>query len=260
LGSNDGTGAAARFNIPRCVATDGANLYVADTGNHTIRRIVIATGAVTTLAGSAEISGSSDGVGTEARFYYPYGIATDGANLYVADTGNHTIRRIGISSRAVTTLSGTAGDEGSDDGVGTAARFYYPHGIATDGANLYVADTGNHTIRRIAISTGEVTTHSGSAGISGSGDGTGAARFCSPNGIATDGANLYVADTWNHTIRRISIATGTVTTLAGAAGDEGSGDGTGAAARFRSPNGIATGGVNLYVADTYNHKIRFIKK
>ena len=261
-GTTDGTGTTAQFNLPQGITSDGTNLYVADTSNHTIRKIVIATGAVTTLAGTAGSAGSTDGTGAAARFSSPAGITTDGTNLYVADTSNHTIRQIVISTGVVTTLAGTAGSANSTDGTGAAARFSYPAGITTDGPtglNLYVADAGNHTIRQIVISTGVVTTLAGTAGSANSTDGTGAAaRFNGPQGITTDGTNLYIADTVNHTIRQIVISTGVVTTLAGTAGSASSTDGTGAAARFNGSQGITSDGTNLYVADTGNHTIRKI--
>jgi sugar lactone lactonase YvrE len=121
---------------------------LADTGNHTIRKIVISTGEVTTLAGLAGSSGVLDGAGSAARFYRPSGITTDGTSLFVADTFNMTIRKVAIAGGAVTTISGRAETPGSADGGG-AARFYMPSGITTDGSDLYVADAGNNTIRRI---------------------------------------------------------------------------------------------------------------
>ena len=206
-GSADGTGAAARFYGPTYITTDGMNLYVAEFDNHTIRKIVIATGVVTTLAGSAGMSGSADGTGAAARFNYPYGVTTDGTNLYVGDFINNAIRKIVISTGFVTTLAGSAGTYGSVDGTGAAARFNMPSGITTDGMNLYITDSANRTIRKIVIFSGTVTTLAGSAGMSGSADGTGAAaRFNCPAGITTDGTNLYVADYLNHTIRTISNA------------------------------------------------------
>ena len=224
-----------------------------------IRKIVISSGAVSTLAGSAGVPGSADGTGSDARFLYPAGIATDGTNLYVAEFGNHTIRQIVISSRSVTTLAGSAGFPGSVDGTGSGARFRYPEGIATDGTNLYVADTQNHTIRQIVISSKVVTTLAGNAGVTGNAEGTGTeARFCYPEGIATDGTNLYVADEENCTIRKIVISSRVVTTLAGSAGVSGSADGTGSDARFYGPFGIATDGTNLYVAEYANCTIRKI--
>ena len=258
-GSTDATGAAARFTDPRAITSDGTDLYVVDTSNSTIRKIVIATGAVTTLAGSAGANGSTDATGAAARFNYPGGITSDGTNLYVTEPFSNTVRKIVIATGAVTTLAGTAGASGSTDATGAAARFNAPYGITNDGVNLYVTDSSNHTVRQIAIGTGAVTTLAGTAGSSGSTDATGpAARFLYPNGLATDGTNLYVADTNNQTIRKIVISTGVVTTLAGTAGAVGTTNSTGAAARFNYPNGITIDGSNLYVADTANHVIRQI--
>jgi len=257
-GSADGTGTAARFYHPFGITTDGTNLYVTDYGSSTIRKIVISTGAVTTIAGSAGVVGSADGTGTAATLNYPTGITTDGTNLYVTDTYNSTIREVVISTGAVTTIAGSRAI-GSADGTGTAATFYYPTGITMDGTNLYVADNGNSTIRKIVISTGAVTTMAGSAGAIGSADGTGtAAAFNYPIGITTDGTNLHVTDSGNNTIRKIIISTGGVTTVANFAGAIGSADGTGTAARFNYPSGITTDGTNLYVTDTDNNTIRKI--
>lgn len=255
-GSNDGTGTAARFANPAGIATDGTNLYVADALNSTIRKIVIATGTVSTIAGSAGSYGSNDGIGTAATFSLPYGITTDGTNLYVADSQNRKIRKIVIASGMVSTLAGS-GTSGSADGTGTSATFSYPRGITTDGTNLYVADSGGNTIRKIEIATGIVTTIAGSAGVSGSADGVGtAARLSGPYGITTDGTNLYVADSGNNTIRKIEIATGVVTTIAGTPLSPGSTDGTGSTARFYRPLGITTDGASLYVSDSNNYTIR----
>jgi sugar lactone lactonase YvrE len=260
-GSIDGTGAAARFSYPAGVATDSAgNVYVADTGNHTIRKITPA-GMVTTLAGTVGVRGSTDGTGAAASFDGPLGVATDSAgNVYVADSYNNTIRKI-TPAGVVTTLAGTAGVRGSADGTGAAASFAYPTGVATDSAgNVYVADVGNSTIRKITPAR-VVTTLAGTAGLTGSTDGTGAAaRFGSPIGVAIDSAgNVYVAD-HNSTIRKITPA-GVVTTLAGTAGAQGSTDGTGAAARFRIPGGVAVDSAgNVHVADTANNTIRKITR
>jgi len=259
-GSTDGLLSTARFYNPQGITTDGTNLYVADSYNHTIRKIVISTGAVTTLAGTAGSLGSVDGTGSAARFNYPMGITTDGTYLYMVEYSNHTIRKIVISTGAVTTLAGTAGSNGSADGTGSAARFSCPRGITTDGTNLYVADTQNQTIRKIVISSGAVTTLAGSAGSYGGADGTGsAARFNGPYAITTDGTLLYVADSYNYTIRKIVIATGAASTLAGAAGASGSADGTGTAARFYNPYGITTDRTKLYVVDSGNSTIREIR-
>ena len=257
-GSTDGTGAAARFNFPNVIATDGTYLYVTDSGNNEVRKIVIATGAVTTLAGKVGVTGSADGTGAAASFNNPDGITTDGTNLYVADTSNNEVRQIVIATGAVTTLAGKAGVTGSADGTGAAASFNIPLDITTDGTNLYVADGGNNEVRKIVIATGAVTTLAGSPTV-GSADGTGAAaNFNLPDGITTDGANLYVADYNNNTVRKIVIATGAVTTLAGKAGVTGSANGTGAAASFNGPGSLTTDGTNLYVADFINNTVRKI--
>jgi arabinan endo-1,5-alpha-L-arabinosidase len=258
-GSADGAGMAARFNYPADVTADsGGIIYVADTANHTIRRISPA-GAVTTLAGLAGSSGSADGTGAAARFNHPAGAAVDGAgNVYVADTDNATIRKI-TPAGVVSTVAGTAGARGSSDGTGSAASFNGPSGIAADTAgNLYVADTLNHTIRRVTPA-GAVSVIAGTAGVSGSADGTGsAARFHGPQGLAIDGAgNLYVADTNNDTIRKIILSSRVVSTVAGQAGVSGSTDGAGSQAQFFFPSGVAIDVAgNLFVADTDNSTIR----
>jgi kumamolisin len=270
-GSTDGTGSAALFNHPADLATDSSgNVYVADTNNDTIRRITPA-GAVTTIAGLANARGSTDGVGSAARFSLPTGIGIDSAgNLYVADTGNNTIRKI-TSAGAVTTLAGLAGASGSADATGSAARFNAPSDVGVDPlSNLYVTDSLNDTIRKITTA-GAVTTAAGLAGISGSADGDGsAARLFAPEGIAPMGSGnsgFYAADTNNNAIRKIQFSsldgslplTTSVTTIAGLAGVSGSSDGIGAGARFFYPADVAVDGSgNVFVIDTDNHTIREI--
>jgi len=259
-GSADGTGTAASFNYPTSVATDTAgNVYVADARNNTIRKITPA-GVVSTLAGSAGVAGSADGIGSAAGFDFPTGVATDSAgNVYVADTYNNAIRKITFRG-GVSTLAGAAEAAGSADGVGPAASFLQPEGLATDSAgNVYVADTWNDMIRKITPA-GMVSTIAGSPRYDGSNDGSGAAaRFFNPIGIAIDNTGtLYVADAVNSTVRKITPA-GMVSTLAGSARVTGSADGSGAAARFNTPYGVAIDGAgNAYVADTYNNTIRVI--
>jgi sugar lactone lactonase YvrE len=256
-GSDDGNGDEAKFNLHYGVALDGSgNLYVADTSNQRIRKIT-PEGVVSTLAGGA-IAGPDNGASTAAKFNYPQGIALDSTgNLYVADTTNHRIRMI-TPERVVTTFAGST--SGYADGTDTEAKFNSPSGVAVDGSgNLYVADSRNYRIRKITPA-GEVTTLAGS-GASGFADGTGdEAQFNLPYGVALDstGNDLYVADSGNHRIRKIVVATGVVTTLAGN-GANGPADGTGTKARFSSPYGVAVDGSgNIYVADTNNHRIRKI--
>jgi DNA-binding beta-propeller fold protein YncE len=204
-----------RFNQPTGITTDGVNLYVTDSGNNTVRRIVIATTAVTTLAGAANNAGSTDGIQAAARFNSPARITTNGIDLYLTDFNNRTIRRISIATGAVTTIAGITGpldkDDGTADGIGTAAHFNQPNGITTDGTNLYVTDSYQNTIRKIVIATGAVTTISGiprfsgdmALGQGGSADSPDTPSFYTPIGITTDGSSLFVADSYNNTIRKI---------------------------------------------------------
>ncbi len=257
-GTNDGTGTSARLNTPASITSDVfGNFYVADQANHVIRKITPA-GVVTTVAGLAGVSGNTDGVGNAARFSSPSGVVSDSiGNLYVADTYNHTIRLV-TTTGTVSTVAGLAGNSGSADGVGNAARFNFPSALAIVGGSIYISDTSNHTIRRLLGTS--VTTYAGTVGVAGSQNGNGTnARFNYPNGIAGDNSgNLYVADSFNHVIRRIS-SVGDVTVFAGLVGSAGSVDGNGSLARFNQPVGIALDGPgNVYVADTFSHTIRKI--
>ena len=255
-GATDGIGTAASFNNPTSIAVDATgNVYVADYYNNKIRKIT-AAGVVTTLAGSGT-QGATDGTGIAASFKYPHSVAVDAlGNVYVADRGNQKIRKI-TAAGVVTTYAGS-GSIGAIDGIGTAASFNYPRKVSVDAAgNVYVADTDNHKIRKITAA-GVVTTLAGSGSI-GAIDGIGtAARFNNPTGVAVDAAgNVFVADSYNHKIRKINAA-GVVTTLAGN-GTQGAADGTGIAASFSNPSGLAVDmSGNVYVADTGNHKIRKI--
>ncbi len=261
-GSANGTGSAARFNSPGGVAVDSAgNTYVADTANSTIRKITPA-GVVTTFAGMAGSTGSANGTGSAARFNGPVAVAIDSVgNIFVADTNNHTIRKI-TPARVVSTFAGLPGNDGSANGTGSTARFSFPSALAVDSANnIYVADTNNFTIRKITPAR-VVSTFVGLAGSPGSANGTGStARFNFPSGVAVDRAgtgNIYVGDTNNFTIRQITPA-GVVTTLAGSPGMRGGTNGTGSAARFELPEGMAADSAgNIYVADTDASTIRKI--
>jgi streptogramin lyase len=194
-----------------------------------------------------------------ASFNGPFAAAVDAAGtVYVAEFNSHVIRKV-TSSGTVSTLAGSAGNSGSANGSGTAARFNSPEGVAVDSAgNLYVADTFNHLIRKITP-TGVVTTLAGTAGSYGNVNATGtAASFNGPSGVAVDSSgNVYVADGLNNLVRKIS-ATGVVTTLAGS-GALGSADGTGASAIFSHPYHVAvdTAG-NVYVTEPPTNLVRKI--
>ena len=247
--SGDGGPASeAQLYSPRGVAVDGAgNLYIADRENNRIRR-VDSTGTITTVAGTGLDS--------------PSGVAVDGAgNLYIADTLNHSIRKVD-STGTITTVAGTRGRGfWGDGGPATEAPLNLPGGMAVDSAgNLYIADSGNFRIRKID-STGTITTVAGSVGPPGfSGDGgpATAARLDNPHDVAVDGAgNLYIADNGNNRIRKVD-STGTITTIAGTSELGYSGDGGLAiAAQFSVPTAVAVDGAgNLYIVDTWNHRIR----
>src|ERR1019366_2088530 len=269
-GSDDGMNSAARFYQPIGIALDGAgNLYLADSGNHTIREItpVGDNWVVTTIAGTARVAGSDDGTNQAALFNNPWGIAVDASNnVFVADTGNHTIRKLTPAGTnwVSATIAGTAGVKGSANGANQTARFDGPTGLAVDAAGrLYVADANNDTIRMLTpVGTNwVVTTIAGQAQAGGHADGTGAdAQFFVPSAITVDtNGYLYVADTYNHTVRNL-IPSGNnwrVVTLAGTPTVDGSRDGIVQHALFNYPFGIAadTDG-HLFVGDTLNSTIR----
>lgn len=213
-------------------------------------------GKVSTFAGSGA-TGSANGAGIAASFFLPSDIVIDASgNFYVADSGNNMIRKItpdGVVSQFVGNIPG-----GSADGTGSGASFHYPYSLAIDAAgNLYLSDQGNQKIRKITPA-GVVTTLAGTGQV-GSNNGPGdQATFYGPTGITVDATgNVYVSDQGNNLIRKITPA-GVVSTLAGS-GTSGSADGTGSAASFYAPAGLAIDATgNIYVADLFNNKIRKI--
>jgi len=314
---NSTTPTSARFNTPYGVLSDGAgNLLVTDWGNNCVR-LVTTAGAVTTYFGRLNVEGSADGITALARLFHPTGLAAapDGA-IIVADSYNHSIRRYAAApADDLSTLAGPGGNFGRADGTGEEARFNNPHGLALNAAGLlFLADSRGNTLRRITpaavvqtiaggavagyvegpfgtnllnspsglalapdgtiffceqqvhtiralVPDGSVVTVAGTNTLPGSTDAAGfAARFNSPSDIARDDAgNLYIADTSNHTLRRLAARTDTVTTYAGLAGTPGSADGPAASARFNNPRGLCLDAAgNLYVSDQGNHTIRRI--
>jgi len=252
--TTDGTGTAATFNGPIGLDTDGTSLYVVEQLGHFVRKIVISTGVVTTLAGGG---GFADGVGLAAKFNQPYAICVDGGNLYIADSANNRVRKIVISTATVSTLAGS-GAVGAVDGTGAGATFSAPVGITSDGTNLYVGDRNNHKIRKIVIATAAVTTLAGS-GVAGSANATGAAAtFNQPFQVAVGGTDLFVNDWGNHMVRKIGLSTGVVSTVAGSLTAGGT-DGTGTAASFTNPWGIYQSGGKLFVVNYGLATIRVIQ-
>jgi hypothetical protein len=263
-GSTDGTNSGARFYYPSSVALDRAgDVYVADSGNNTIRKLtLVGTNWVSsTIAGvGGSYYGSTDSTnGASVRFDYPYDVAVDAqANVFVADQGNNTIRKLTQvgSNWMSSTIAGLAGSQGSADGTNSDVRFFRPSGVSVAGTGgVYVVD-GSSTIRKLTpIGTNWVSsTIAGQAGSVGSADGTNSdARFNYPRGVAVDSAgNVYVADTGNTTIRRLTVmGTNWVSsTVAGRVGESGSVDGTNSDVYFSNPIGVAADSAgNLYVTD-----------
>ncbi len=253
----DGAYSAARFNNPSGMDIDqSGNIYVADAANHRIRKIE-KSGNVITIAGSGT-AGYQDGAAATARFNNPKGVAVDReGNIYVADTDNHRIRKI-TPEGSVSTLCGS-GVLGYADGNATAARFSSPVGLAIlDMSDLFVSDQGNHCIRKINIITGTTFTHAGSGGVSGFVNNTGtAARFNRPAGMTIYNNLLYVADSYNHCIRRITTGSaGAVTTLAGS-GTAGLEDNNSINSKFNEPLSItANSSGEFFILDSKNFLIR----
>ncbi|MFV9503738.1 MAG: hypothetical protein AB4911_04150 [Oscillochloridaceae bacterium umkhey_bin13] len=235
---------------------------------------------VDTLAGQPGQIGSRDGVGAEARFSAPTGIAVSATGIaLIADTDNHTIRRMVVATASVTTLAGAPGDPGSSNGPGDSAQFNTPTGVTIDrlATVAFVADQANHTVRQIDLRNGEVTTYVGQAGVSGNANGLRQqARLRTPIAVAlvcssgplneitdplADCPILLIADTGNHVVRHVDRRTGQVTTLVGQAGTPGNLDGVGEAARFNQPGGLAMApsGRFVLVADLGNNAVRRIE-
>ena len=268
-GSADGTGAAATFQLPQGVAVVGGGyLLVSDTANHTIRRIAPG-GVVTTIAGAVGVAGSTDGLGSAARFNLPSGMASDGAgNVFLADRGNNTIRKLAPNpdgTYTVSTIAGQALTCGYTEGTGSSAQFCTPFRITIDpSGNLFVSDNNSAAVRKLTRNPDGTYTVSTIAGglIAGTADGTGSGiQFVGPIGIAIDPAgNLYVSDA-SRTIRKLTPnpdGTYTSSTIAGLANTAGFADGTGSAALFNNPQGLAFVDGVLYVADLTNRRVRAV--
>jgi len=263
---------AVPLALPAAVVFDAqGNLYIAETGNHVVRKFSVA-GATTVIAGSGVQGFAGDGgAATAAELDSPGGLAMDAAgNLYIADTHNHRVREVAAATGTIATIAGTGAAGFSGDGAAaTAAQLDRPTALAVDAAgNVCVADTGNHRVRRIAKATGVITTVAGDGveGFAGDGGAATAAAIDSPNGLVVDAVgNLYLADTHNGRVREVSAATGVISTIAGVGFSVGNmqafgGDGGAAtAAGLALPRGLTMDAAgNLYVADSANQRVRRI--
>jgi trimeric autotransporter adhesin len=261
--SGDGsTATLAQLSVPTGVAVDSSrNLYIADTGNNRIRKVT-AGGIISTVAGNGNSGYSGDGgTATLAKLDYPYSVAVDSSgNLHIADTFNSCIRKV-TAGGIINTVAGNRNSGYSGDGsTATLAKIDYPYSVAVDSSgNLYIADTGNNRIRKVTVG-GIISTVAGNGGSGYSGDGGTAtlAKLDSPMGVAVDSSgNLYIADTWNNRIRKVT-AGGIISTVAGNGNSGYSGDGgTATLAQLDYPTGVAVDSSgNLYIADTWNSRIR----
>jgi hypothetical protein len=261
-----GLATSAELAQPVSVARDGSgNVYISDQGNHRIRKINYSTGIISTIAGSSTAGFSGDGgAATSAQLYYPSGIAIDGSgNIYIADQANQRIRKVTASTGVITTIAGTGTAGFSGDGAAaTSAQLNNPVGVAIDGSgNVYIADQYNQRIRKITISTGNISTIAGTGTYSYSGDGAAAsaATFQNPAGIKIDASgNIFIADLFNHVIRKITASTGIISTVAGTGTAGFSGDGAAAtSATLNYPTDIAVDDSgNIFIAVQYSHRIR----
>ncbi|WP_353061998.1 Ig-like domain repeat protein [Tunturibacter psychrotolerans] len=251
--------------LPSAIVFDATgNLYFAETGNHVIRK-VDTVGNITTIAGTGTQGFSGDlGLATSATLDSPQGLALDTArNLYIADTHNQRIRKLNLTTGVITTIAGSTSGFSGDGASALSAQLSLPTALALDSSgNLYIADTGNHRIRKLNLATAITTiAGNGTQGYSGDLGAATSAAIDSPTGIALDASsNLYLADTHNHRVREINANTGVITTIAGTGSPGFSGDTTAAtAANLALPHGLTSDSAgNLYLADTANHRIRRI--
>lgn len=262
--SGDGGQAlSAQLSSPKGIAIDSAgNLYIADTNNHRIRKIGT-DGVITTIAGTGTGTfGGDNAAATLARVNSPQGVAVDGSgNVYIADTSNNRIRKINTSGTISTVAGNGTGGYLADNVMATTTRINAPRGVALDNSgNFYIADTSNNRIRKVDTS-GLITTVAGTGTASFSGDGGVAtsATIRAPQAVTLDSANnLYIADTTNHRIRKVSSGTITTLTGTGSAGYGGDG-GVATIGQISSPAGIAVGSTgNVYIGDTGNLRVRKI--
>ncbi|NDJ14513.1 MAG: hypothetical protein EBY17_25510, partial [Acidobacteriia bacterium] len=262
--SGDGGLATSAMMWPGGTALDGAgNLYIADTGNHRIRKVSAVTGVITTVAGNGTVGFSGDGGAATNAGLDPATVAVDGAgNLYIVDQSGNRIRKVSAANQVITTVAGngTNGFSG-DGGTATSAALLHVSSVAVDSAgNIYTAD-GNSRIRRISAATGVITTvaGNGTSGFSGDGGSATSAALAAPFWVTLDGTgNLYISDLGNSRIRKVSAATGVITTVAGNGTAGFSGDGMAATtAALSGPSKVTVDGAgNLYITDSNNRRIR----
>jgi sugar lactone lactonase YvrE/predicted secreted protein len=262
-----GLATLASVNLPSSVTIDGAgNIYFADSANNAIRKVDAFTGIITTVAGTLGVQGyaGDGGQATAALLNNPDGIAIDGYGaLYIADTGNNTVRRLDLSSGVITAFAGNHTQAYSGDGGNaTSASLNSPWGVTVSpSGDVYIADQNNHCIRKVTHQIISTISGGGTPGFSGDGGAGTAAVLNSPSGVVIDVAgNIYIADTGNNRVRKINAATGIITTVAGNGTETFSGDGGAAdGAGMYGPYGLVLDGAgDLFIADVFHNRIRMI--
>jgi hypothetical protein len=262
----NGTSTGITLNYPWGIVGDPTgNMFVANQSDHAVQELVISSSLVNIFAGTGTAGYNGDGIpANTAELYSPSGVARDGAgNIYIADQSNHIIRKVDTAGN-ITTVAGIPSSAGyaGDGGPATSANLYYPQGVAVDSSNnLYIADTYNHIVRK--VSGGIITTVAGipqTAGYSGDGSPATSAKMDYPSDMKVDAAgNIYIADQYNHRIRKVSATTGNISTVAGNGAGGFSGDGIATQNSLYYPLGISLdANDNLFIADQYNHRIRMV--
>ena len=256
----------AWLNAPTDLAVDLlGNIYIADAQNNRIRKLTVSTGIITTVAGTGEATYNGDGIdATTATLNIPQGLGVGGAgNVYIADTLNNRLRKVTVSTGKITTVAGTGRAGTPVDGVlATTSDLQRPSAVAVDAeGNIFIADAANHRIRKVSGSTGLITTVAGTGVIGFDGDGMDAtgAQLSFPLAVAVDLiGNIYITDTVNHRLRKVTVGTGKITSIAGTGIDGYSGDGIGATTSMLNyPKGVAVDRVgNVFIADSENYRIR----
>ena len=256
----------ARLNYPVDLAVDrSGDIYIADDSNNRIRKLTVSTGILTTVAGTGLTTYNGDDIdATTAAINTPEGVGVDGlGNIYIADTANHRLRKVTVSTGKITTVAGTGTPGTGKDGIlATTSNLFRPASVAVDvEGNIYIADSANHRIRKVSASTGLISTVAGTGTRSYNGDNIDAttAQLSAPLAVAVDkNGDIYIADTFNNRLRKVTISTGKITTIAGTGVNSYNGDNIDATtATIANPKGVAVDREgNVFIADSENYRIR----